>query len=587
MNWFLNMRVAGKLILAFVVTSLITAVVGYVGIRNMGTINVLADDMYANQALGINYIEQANVDLLFVDRAEKNVLLSSTPEERSQYLASYTKNLNLLDSNLAKAKPLMLSADGQKLLKQLDDALVAWEPVSKEVISLAEQEGLDKTRQSVALSMGDARQKLTAVDKLMVDISNRKKNEADQASIEAAGIYHQSMLLMILFVIGGVVIGLVLGILISRLISVPLKIGVKIADALSNGDLTQRISIKRNDEIGQLSEALNTMVEKLTSVVADIQQGASNVSSGSQELSATAQQLSQGASEQAAAGEEVSSSMEQMSANIRQTTDNASQTEKIALKAADDGTRGGEIVVKTTSAMKAIAGKIGIVEEIARQTNLLALNAAIEAARAGEHGRGFAVVAAEVRKLAERSQIAAKEISELSVSSVQIAEEAAQMLEAMVPNIRRTADLVQEITGASVEQNAGAGQIDKAITQLDQVIQQNASAAEELASTSEELASQAEQLSATIEFFQLRKDAGHNVEAIHGENAKKSPAARIKATHATVHSISHHDGNTSESRRTGITLAEHSQNEVVQTTRDGNGHSDSLMDGDDRHFEEF
>jgi methyl-accepting chemotaxis protein len=213
--------------------------------------------------------------------------------------------------------------------------------------------------------------------------------------------------------------------------------------------------------------------------------------------------MSQGSSEQAGSVEEVSASMEQMVSNIQQNADNAQQTEKIAQKAAEDAREGGKAVTQTVAAMKEIAGKITIIEEIARQTNLLALNAAIEAARAGEHGRGFAVVASEVRKLAERSQTAAGEISKLSGTSVQVAEEAGTMLAKLVPDIQRTAELVLEINGSSKEQNEGAAQVNKAIQQLDQVVQQNASAAEEMSSTAEQLSSQAEHLQSIMEFFKV------------------------------------------------------------------------------------
>lgn len=281
----------------------------------------------------------------------------------------------------------------------------------------------------------------------------------------------------------------------------PILQGVHFAKSLASGDLTQQLNIQQQDEIGQLAQALNAMAEKLKEVVNNIKGSANNVASGSQELSASSEQMSQGATEQAAAAEEASSSMEQMAANIRQNADNALQTEKIAFKSSQDAQSGGDAVNQTVKAMKDIADKISIIEEIARQTNLLALNAAIEAARAGEHGKGFAVVAAEVRKLAERSQSAAAEISVLSSSSVDVAENAGGMLAKMVPDIQRTAELVQEIAAASKEQDAGADQVNKAIQQLDQVIQQNASAAEEMAATSEELNGQAEQMQQAIGFF--------------------------------------------------------------------------------------
>ena len=275
------------------------------------------------------------------------------------------------------------------------------------------------------------------------------------------------------------------------------------AKKLSEGDLNADIKVDSKDEIGRLMEAMKVMVGKLRNVVVDVKTASDNVASGSEQLSAGAQQMSQGTTEQAASTEEASSSIEEMNATIKQNADNSMQTEKIALKSASDARESGQAVAQTVTAMKEIAQKISIIEEIARQTNLLALNAAIEAARAGEHGKGFAVVAAEVRKLAERSQSAAGEISHLSSSSVQIAEQAGQMLAKLVPDIQKTAELVQEITASSKEQSSGADQINGAIQQLNQVVQQNAGAAEEMASTAEELSSQADQLQTTIAFFKV------------------------------------------------------------------------------------
>jgi len=276
------------------------------------------------------------------------------------------------------------------------------------------------------------------------------------------------------------------------------------AQEVAGGNLI--IDLKPRSSQDELMQALAVMVEKLKEVVKEVVTASGNVTSGSEQLSSGSQQMSEGASEQAASAEEVSSSMEQMSAGVRQNADNALRTEKIAVKLAVDAKEGERAVKETVQAMREIAGKISIVEEIARQTNLLALNAAIEAARAGEHGKGFAVVASEVRKLAERSQKAAAEISALSTTSVDVAEEAGTMLASIIPDVQKTAELVQEISASSREQDSGVEQINKAIQQLDQVIQQNAGGSEELASTAEELSVQAERLQEIIGFFRVEHD---------------------------------------------------------------------------------
>jgi methyl-accepting chemotaxis protein len=252
--------------------------------------------------------------------------------------------------------------------------------------------------------------------------------------------------------------------------------------------------------------AIKAMVTKLREIIGQVRDNAGSLVGAADQLSATAQTLSQGASEQAASVEETSASMEEMSASIAQNNENSKVTGDIATRTARESADGGQAVRETVEAMKLIAKKIAIIDDIAYQTNLLALNAAIEAGRAGEHGKGFAVVAAEVRKLAERSQVAAEEISQLATSSVGLAEKAGTLLEAIVPSIQKTADLVQEIAAASAEQNSGVGQINGALSQITQAVQQNAAASEELASTSEEMNAQAVELQSSVDYFSITQE---------------------------------------------------------------------------------
>ena len=280
---------------------------------------------------------------------------------------------------------------------------------------------------------------------------------------------------------------------------------VHAANALAKGDLTTDVAKRSaNDNLG---EALGEMVVALRGVISKATGSAERVALGASELSETAEQLSKGANRQAGAAQQASAAVEEMTANIRQSADNALQTEKIATQSAEEAQKSGSAVNDAVGAMKTIAERITIIQEIARQTDLLALNAAVEAARAGEHGRGFAVVASEVRKLAERSQLAAAEISELSSKTVTISGEAGRLLEALVPNIQRTADLVQEISAATREQNIGASQINEAIRDLDMVIQENARSAKQAAATSDDLAHQSDELNSVLAYFKVPASA--------------------------------------------------------------------------------
>jgi methyl-accepting chemotaxis protein len=379
-------------------------------------------------------------------------------------------------------------------------------------------------------------------DALLTQVETLAGDSMTSAKTQGRSAKARAVIFMLVVTMISLGVGIFLGTLITRGIVKPLAKGVALAEAIAIGDLNAEMDEVRKDEIGMLAaamrrmaanlkatvsvaekiaqgdlsvqvnllsdkdalgKALESMVHQLSAVVIDVKTAADNLAAGSQQLSSNSEEMSQGATEQASSAEEASASMEQMAANIKQNADNAMQTEKIALKTAADAETGGKAVAETVTAMKQIAQKISIIEEIARQTDLLALNAAIEAARAGEHGKGFAVVASEVRKLAERSQMAAGEISHLSATSVEVAEQAGNMLKSILPDIQKTAELVQEISAASNEQNTGADQINRAIQQLDQVIQQNASVSEETSSMAEELSGQAEQLQNAIGFFKL------------------------------------------------------------------------------------
>ncbi|MGA7802579.1 MAG: methyl-accepting chemotaxis protein [Gammaproteobacteria bacterium] len=417
-------------------------------------------------------------------------------------------------------------------LQEITKALAAYRKTQNRYLELAQAQQWQQAKVYLEAKTRPAWSAYLGAVKSFVVLENK---DVTKAGDETDVIYLQGQRFVIGLSVLATLLAIGIGFWVTRSITRPLSDAVEAAKRLADGDMTVRVSAASRDETGQLLLAMKGMIERLTQTISEVRSAADSLASASEEVSATSQGLAQASSEQAASVEETTSSMEQMTASITQNTENAKVTDGMATKAAKEAAEGGEAVGQTVTAMKSIAEKISIIDDIAYQTNLLALNAAIEAARAGEHGKGFAVVAAEVRKLAERSQVAAQEIGDVAGSSVDLAERAGQRLNEIVPSIQKTSDLVQEIAASSQEQSSGVGQINSAMEQLNQLTQQNASSSEELSATAEEMSAQAEQLQELMSFFKLEaqraagkpraKAAGRVTEIAAGTGVRASRAA--------------------------------------------------------------
>ena len=524
---FANMKLAMRLGLGFAVTLVLLIAISVASYTRLGALNAeienMVNDKFPKTVQANNVIDALNS----IARQLRNAYIYSGVEQQKS-VDAIPPLRKIITDNLEKLDKSIKSDKGRELLKTIATARATYVVSQDKFLELLKA---DKKAEIVPLMQGDLRKSQTDYIAGINALIDFQTEAMEKAGKEADELVNATERLILILGSVAVVLSALLGWIITR--SVLKQIGGEpdyareMVARLSEGDLTMQLETNPKDD-SSLLYAMKMMIGKLSQVVTDVNGGAQSLASASEEVSATAQALSQAASEQAAGVEETSASLEQMTSSIAQNTENAKVTEGMASKAAQDAADGGESVDATVAAMKQIAKKIGIIDDIAAQTNLLALNAAIEAARAGEHGKGFAVVAAEVRKLAERSQVAAQEIGEVATNSVELAEKAGKLLAQMVPSIRKTADLVQEISAASSEQSSGVGQINSAVGQLNQTTQQNASSSEELAATSEEMSSQAEQLQQTMSFFKLEGSGQSRAPAFTARkstpNSKKAPA---------------------------------------------------------------
>ncbi|MDD5240694.1 MAG: methyl-accepting chemotaxis protein [Sulfuricella sp.] len=529
-----NLKIGTRLAIGFGFTLALMLVISVMSYMRVSEINAevgnMVNDKFPKTVWANNILDTISVNA----RAIRNILLVK-PEDVEKELARVSEQRKISDENFDKLEKTVRSESGKKALAHVQETHKVFNADLERFLVLQKT---GKKEEALELLLTQLRKSQADYGKAVTEITAHQTKMMEVSGALADEKASQTEQLILILTISAILISAGFAFWVTRLITRPLNEAVSVANSLAEGDLTVRIEVNSKDETGMLLAAMQNMVGKLSQIISEVRGAADSLSSASEEVSATAQSMSQASSEQAASVEETSASIEQMSASINQNAENAKVTDGMASQAAKQATEGGEAVKSTVAAMKQIAGKIGIIDDIAYQTNLLALNAAIEAARAGEHGKGFAVVAAEVRKLAERSQLAAREIGEVAGSSVELAERAGKLLDEIVPAINKTSDLVQEISAASEEQSSGAAQVNAAVSQLNQITQQNASSSEELAATSEEMSGQAEQLQQTMSFFKVE---GGTVAATGGKKAKPAPKAAVAMARGKPASHAQHD----------------------------------------------
>jgi methyl-accepting chemotaxis protein len=501
MRWLQDIRLSTKLVASFLLVSMLAVVIGAIGIVELRRTDDRADSLYSNKMVRLELISGVYTNYQMMRVKLRDILLAPDQVGRNAAAAGMAQVKDTMNARLGRYETFLLTRDDSDLYGKYVVARNEFWGGFDSAAELA-KEGKGAEAMAAIRSVGPGR--VVAYDNSIAAMLSQSIAAAQNLAKEVHETSRLATGLLLVIVVAGFLVSMGMGLVLTRSITRQLggepSYAAEVARRVASGDLTVDVQVKSGDATSLLA-AMKQMTAKLLNVVQEIRESANSLASASEEISASAQSLSESATKQAASVDETSASVEEISGTVAQNAENAKVTDEIASRSASNAREGGEAVTRTVVAMRQIADKIGIIDDIAYQTNLLALNAAIEAARAGEHGKGFAVVASEVRKLAERSQVAAQEIGGVAGSNVALAERAGSLLDELVPSIRRTADLVQEITTASKEQTGGLAQINRSVSLLLHTTQSTASASEELSSTSEEMSAQASRLQETIRYF--------------------------------------------------------------------------------------